>query len=233
MTPNDLTVLLCDDEQAGRDVLAFELQQIGVKSVTACASADEVLERLQAELPDLIFLDIQMPDINGIELARQLTKFHCHIVFVTAYVGFALESYDVDALDFITKPITHRKLKRALERSIERRLAQPVSLARYVVNIQDGKNMQLFSNNEILCFLAEDKYVRVSATNRELLWRQTISGLQGLLQSDFVRIHRSAIVSKNKIKSLSRKGARLELTLVDGRVLPIGKTYEADVRSTL
>ncbi|WP_262693103.1 LytR/AlgR family response regulator transcription factor [Kordiimonas aquimaris] len=233
MTLSNLTVLICDDEEAGRDVLSYELKQIGVKRVITCGSADEVLDRVQEGLPDLFFLDIQMPSINGIELARQLAKYKCHVVFVTAYVGFAAESYDVDALDFITKPVTNHKLMRALERSIERRWDQPDKPISYLVKIQEGRHVQLLSNTEIGCFLAEDKYVRVCANNRELLWRQTISGLQKILQPDFIRVHRSAIVNRNSIRRASRRDGRLELTLHDGRVLPVGKTFEKDVRSVL
>ncbi len=233
LTPDNLTVLICDDEEAGRDVLSFELEQIGVRRVITCASADEVLDRVQEGLPDIFFLDIQMPATNGIELARELARYKCHIVFITAYVGFAVQSYDVDALDFITKPVTSRKLTRALERSAARRLDQPEQPAGYLVRIQEGRHVQLLGNTEISCFLAEDKYVRVCADNRELLWRQTISGLQKMLQADFIRVHRSAIVNRNRIRRASSRNGRLELTLLDGRVLPVGKTFETEVRSVL
>lgn len=228
---SDTTVLICDDEEAGKDVLLYELEQIGVENVVVCSSADEVMESLQKGVPNLCILDIEMPGTNGIELARQLRGFNCHIVFVTAYVGFALQSYDVDALDFISKPVTKRKLKRALERSIERRIAQPEKPDRYAISIRDGQEVHLLSNTDIICFLAEDKYVRVCAGGRDLLWRQTISALQCVLQSDFIRVHRSVIVNRNKIRSASKNDGRLELTLVNGKTIRVGKTFEHSARA--
>jgi two-component system LytT family response regulator len=243
-----IQVVLADDEVLARQKLRLLLkEQADCEVVGECASAAETIELVRAAHPDLVFLDIRMPDMDGFDVIEALsaeTELPMpRIVFTTAYDQYALRAFEVHAADYLLKPFAPERLWKALQRVREHAngwLADEASLqtaGRYATRIVfKSKGRILFLPvSEIRWIAAEENYVRISTGDETHLLRETMAHLEKRLDPQFfLRVHRSSIVNLRHVKE-----ARIEsdggaaVILVDGYKIPISRSYRSRIQQLL
>lgn len=231
--------LIIDDEPLARANVRLLLERVGDATVVGeCASGLEALNFLQQQPVDLLFLDIQMPELNGFELLEQLPLSSLpRIVFVTAHDDFALRAFDYSAADYLLKPYTDQRFYQALERARRdldldrlRRLqayyqeAQPY---RQRLAVPHRGRLKLLSVEDILWLKSMENYVEVGTALQRYLLRITLKQLTERLDpARFVRIHRSAVINVQAIDTLeSLTNGEYQLTLSDGQHFRLSRTY--------
>ena len=201
--------IIVDDEPIARKGIKKMVDQISqlelLGSFNSGESAQEFLSNTEV---DLIFLDINMPGINGIEFARNISKTTL-IIFTTAYSEYALDSYELDAVDYLVKPINSSRFRKAVEKAIayhsllveeEKQSVENVAES-YIVVKSDGRFFKI-KLNEVLFIEGLKDYLIIQKEDQRIITRMTIKNMYELLpQSSFIRINRSYIVNKDKIDS--------------------------------
>lgn len=238
-----LRTLIVDDEP-----LAVERMQV------ICASLDTIavvgtandgaaaLRLIEALSPDLVLLDMTMPELDGLSVARALSKMDVKpaIIFVTAHDSFAVEAFDCDAVDYVLKPVTPERLKRAIERAIDRRSSAGTKESEWLSELWVPHRSELIRIEvaQVSQIDAERDYVRLHVGaeeqgGRSYLLLQTIAGLEKRLDpGEFIRIHRSTILRRDAIRGLRHDGLGVwSAELADGAALRIGRTYLSKVKA--
>ena len=239
------TALIAEDEPLLRDELAEELVKIWPELDIVGRAVDgiDALRQLVARHPDVVFLDIQMPGMTGLEVARHAAG-HSHVVFVTAFDQHAIAAFEQGAVDYVMKPFSTARLATTVTR-LKARVAQPPAdlsglLARlqherpdgkgYLrwVNASVGATIKLITVDEICYFRADSKYTRVVTAGSESLIRRTIRELAAELDPErFWQIHRSTLVNANAIAGVTRDlRGYLQVRLKHRpEGLPVSETY--------
>jgi two-component system LytT family response regulator len=241
-----LRVLIADDELLSRERLRQLLQsEPGIEIVAECASGKEALAAIRKELPDLVFLDVRMPDLDGLGVIKALSGTPSPaIIFVTGYDQFALQAFEVRAVDYLLKPFTRDRFQTALGRARKRLQrdsgTQNVSLlsdllaslkARHSplerITIKSGDRIKLVMVAEIDWICAADNYVELHVGKTSHLLRITITALADQLpQKQFLRIRRSVLVNLERIKEIRSKSHGDSLVILhDGTPLAVSRTY--------
>ena len=242
----ELRVLIADDEPAALNGLARRLTSTpGVRVVGTCLNGIEALERIRATRPDAAFLDVAMPGLSGLDVVRALTPpERPHIVFVTAYERFAVQAFDLYAVDYLLKPFARERLAAAVARLHERRqdrmstnhaLDEFLSANAERLVVRDGETILVIPVHEIDWCAAEDNYVRIHAGPKRHLVRMTMRRLEAQLpRATFARIHRSAIVNIERVRECAPLGGgEYRATLVNGVRLVVSRTYRETVLNRL
>ncbi len=229
MTQPKATAIIADDEEPMRDMLRKRLHEAWpeLEIVAEAANGIEAIALAGQHQPDIVFLDIRMPGLTGIEAARMLFN-RCHIVFITAYDQYAIEAFEQGALDYLLKPVNLERLKTACTRlqsrlgkapnNIERQLTQllqqtgrspagsaPQPEYLHWIQAQVGNSLRMISTKEVLFFRADEKYTRVQTAQGEFLIRKTLKELEDELDPhEFWRIHRSTLVRVDAIAEVTR-----------------------------
>jgi len=217
-----LTAIAIDDEPLALQVVQSHAGKVPFVELKAgFTDAFKAMAYLQQEPVDLLFLDIKMPDISGMELMRCLNKKPM-VIFTTAYSEHAVESFELDAVDYLLKPFSLARFTKACNKANELFLLRE--------NLNDKKNYlflktgyeQVRVNFDDICYLeATGNYVNFVLQDNTVLSRMTITEAEALLPADkFVRIHRSFIAAKDKIEKIERHQIN-----VNGAVLPVGSSY--------
>jgi two-component system LytT family response regulator len=241
-----LKVLVVDDEPLARQrVRRLLLEMEGVEITGECGSAKEAVAAIAAERPDLLLLDIQMPEEDGFALLRQIDAAdRPAVVFVTAYDQYAVDAFQVHALDYVLKPVESDRLREAVERArqllatdgpaeLDRRLrALLTELAprgQYLdrILVRNPGRISFVNTDEILWIGAEGNYVRLHLAKERPLVRQKIGALEERLDPKrFLRIHRSAIVALDHVRELHRvPGGDYSVMLDSGARLTMSRSY--------
>ncbi len=237
-----LRTLIVDDEP-----LAIERMQIlcaemtGITLVGTAADGASALRMIESLGPDLVLLDIAMPELDGMAVAKTLGRQPGDsppaIIFVTAFDSFAIEAFDLAAVDYLLQPVSADRLRRAIDRVAERRRSSPIetSMPATVDEFWVPHRSELIriAANDIDRIDAERDYMRLHLGPRSYLLHQTIGALEARLDpARFIRLHRSVIVRKDRIIRLGhdRAGA-WHAELVDGDQVRIGRTYLAHVKA--
>jgi two-component system LytT family response regulator len=234
-----MRVLIVDDERPARDKLHRLLaQETDITSIVEARDGVEALELIAAEAPDVVFLDIQMPEVSGIEVAASLPSPAPLIVFVTAYDQYAIRAFDTNAIDYLLKPYDQTRLVRALERVRERMLAHKTSTAtglpvRQLLVSERGVT-RVVKVEQIQWIETADNYVILHTLDAHPLLRQTLAGLLEQLGGAFVRCHRRAAVQTNSIESVvALEKGDCELVLRCGARVPCSRQFRASVMALL
>ena len=221
-----LRALIIDDEPLARSNVALLLaHDPAITVVGQCGSAEEALAALPAARPDLVFLDVEMPECDGFELLERLgTAPPFAIVFVTAHHQFALRAFEVGALDYLLKPFDDQRFERVLER-VKERLRLPGAARRFI--IRNGSTLEVVKFADIEWVEASDYYASVHANGHALMLRRSLSELEAeLAPHGFQRIHRSAIVNLERVRSLElREDGEYEVVLEGGQRLRMSRRY--------
>jgi len=234
-----LRTMIVDDEPLAIErmqVLCAEIEQL---AVIGTASDGEAALRLADKLkPDLLLLDMTMPGMDGLAVARQLGKADNPpaVIFVTAHEDFAVEAFDLEAVDYVLKPVATERLERAIDRAIGRReRMDPAPSGDWLSEFWVPHRSELLRIDaaQVERIDAERDYVRLHVGDRSYLLLQTIAGLEGRLDpSRFIRIHRSTILRRDRIRGLRHEGLGVWCAELDnGEALRIGRTYLRKVKA--
>jgi two-component system LytT family response regulator len=217
-----IRVVIADDEPLSRRVVQQLLaRHADVTVVAECADGEAVREAVARERPDVLFLDIQMPEATGLEVAR-LASGRCHVVFVTAYDAFALPAFEVDAVDYLTKPLVEARFDAALERVRDRMRGRRTHVAHLVARV--GARDLLIPVETIDWIEADDVYAAVMTRGRRLLVRTPLDVLERSLDPQaFARIHRSYIVRLDRVAEVRHSASGPSLVLRGGATLPVSR----------
>ncbi|MDQ1918940.1 LytR/AlgR family response regulator transcription factor [Massilia pseudoviolaceinigra] len=238
-----MRILIVDDERPARDRLRRLLaQEAGVEAIAEARDAVDAMQRIAAFAPDALFLDIQMPEVSGLELAASLPAPAPLIVFATAYDQYAVQAFDANAIDYLLKPYDQARLGRALQRLRERLLARSAQLLppfagehalRQLLVTERGVT-RVIRVDRIGWIETADNYVVLHTAGEQPLMRQTLAGLLDKLGPGFVRCHRRAAVQLAWIERVDTldKGD-CELVLRDGARVPCSRQYRAAVMALL
>jgi DNA-binding LytR/AlgR family response regulator len=232
-----LRCLLIDDEPPALKVLESHISQInGLEIVAQCKNALEALDVLASKTVDLIFLDIKMPKILGTDFLKNLSH-PPKVIFVTAYRDYAVDGYELDAVDFLVKPVSFERFVKAItkvQRMMGQETASPAnnnnSNTEAFVYLKVDRIMQKVFVDDILYIESWKDYIKVFlTTGKNVLVKQSISAMENLLSDHkFLRIHRSYIVSTDKISGYNALTIKINSTEI-----PIGRLYKQAVMEVL
>jgi two-component system LytT family response regulator len=231
-----MRVLIVDDEAPARARLRRLLAALPQVEVAGEASDGAMALQMAAQLnPDALFLDVQMPEVGGLDVAASLPDPRPVVVFVTAYDQYALQAFEADAIDYLLKPVEPERLARAVAK-LQAREALPRAAAAVPAQllIADRGRTHVVPCRDIDWLEAADNYVTVHAGGRALLMRRTLAGLLADLGEAFVRTHRSAAVALAQVAEvLPRDKGDATLRLRGGAEVPCSRQYRAEVMSRL
>jgi two-component system, LytTR family, response regulator len=248
-----IKTLIADDEQIARRVLREELEVL--PEVTVVGEAEDGRQALQQIIdlrPDLVFLDLQMPGMGGFEVVRNLTGSRLPvIVIVTAFHQHAIEAFEAGAIDYLLKPVSEARLKKAVERA-KNLLGRPLAIAKNIARIaavgdpaassvrrklvgRAGQDYYLLDTAEVLALQAEGELVWIVTPKRRYLASQTLRSLEtGLQPLSFQRVHRNAIVNVDHIRKVSSLTShRWLLTLSNNLEFVVSKRQAHNIRRIL
>jgi len=235
--PRSLRVVIVDDEEPARMALRQDLgAEEGIEIVAECANGFEAVKAVSELAPDLLFLDVQMPKLDGFEVL-DLVGRDVPVVFVTAYDEFALRAFEVHAVDYLLKPFSRERLAEALARARARQTPRPAPGALREtarpgggpierVVIRDGANVHVVPVEKIDYVEAQDDYVAFRTGGRSLLKEQPLADVEAQLDPRrFVRIHRSYLLNIERLAKveLYAKDSRIAI-LTDGTKLPLSRS---------
>lgn len=214
-----------DDEPLALELIERNIRQNGSFEIMALFSNSErAFAFLQKNLVDLVFLDIQMPGMNGMELSKKLDS-NTGVIFTTAFDHYAVESYDVQAIDYLLKPIDSDRFQKACEKAIDYFGKKLSGSADRKILISSEHEKILVKTNDILFVEGLKDYVKIylSGAIKPILTRMNLKTFEAAHGADmFLRIHKSYLVNRSQIKSY---GSRI-LVLHNGHELPVGDSYK-------
>jgi DNA-binding LytR/AlgR family response regulator len=244
----DLKILAVDDEPSQlRDLARLLRASPSVGEVRCAADGREALMKASSEPYDAIFLDVRMPDLDGVELARVLRRFATppQLVFVTAYDNAAVDAFELRALDYVLKPVGRRRLEEALERVVSavsaiRRVngdgsgeARSATVESDVVAVDNARGgaTRLIARSSILYVQSHGDYVRVVVQGGRYLMRTTLTELERRWEPHgFVRVHRQYVANLNRaIELRPQLGGTAELAFPDGHTIPVARRHVAEL----
>ena len=250
-TSKKIRTLIVDDEDLARQVLReFLSAHPEIEIVAECANGFEAVKCATELEPDLLFLDIQMPKLDGFEVL-ELIGANRAVVFVTAYDAFAIRAFEVHAVDYLLKPIGAERFNAALERAKERlsgklhtaplpamelaASARPPSQYLDRIPVRDGPSVFIIPVAKLDYAEAQDDYVALASSGKKHLKQQTISSLEAALDpSRFLRIHRSYIVNLERVVKIEPFGKDTHVAvLAGGTQLPVSRAGHARLRAFL
>lgn len=224
---NTLKCIIADDEPIARDILKNYISEIPyLELIATCKDAFEVLDVLQKESIDLLFLDINMPKLSGLSMLRTLQN-RPNVIITTAYPEYAIEGFELSVTDYLLKPFS---LERFLQAVMKVQKNEPLQIVSQIVEPQESISKSIFvksdkklikiSVDEINHIEAYGNYVKIF-TSEMILTPQTLSDILETLPSQFLRIHKSFAINFNKLKLIDGN----QVVLVIGEKLPIGKSF--------
>jgi DNA-binding LytR/AlgR family response regulator len=231
--------LVIDDEQPARDILQKHIEGVEALELAGlCHNAVEALSFLQSNSVDLLFLDIQMPHILGTNFIRTL-KNPPKVIFITAYRKYAVEGFELDAVDFLMKPVSFDRFLKAVNKVLHLNLESKVPEAEKMeaakepaqpfLYVRSDRKMVKVLFNDILYIEGLRDYIRIFTTSKAIVTKHLLASLEEMLPADgFLRIHRSYIVSIHKIESYNA-----DTIEIAKKELPIGRLYKHDVSRLL
>lgn len=239
-------VILVDDEPLAQRLVEKMLEKHpNMRVVANCIDGFEAVKAIQQFQPDLVFLDIQMPKLNGFEVLELVTDLP-HVIFTTAYDEFALRAFEANALDYLLKPFSQERFDLALQKfrdhsenqmqkiqQLSERLPLPDEHARIV--IKDGTEIKIIPTAEVIYLEAYDDYVKIFTSNGMHLKKKTMSYYEQMLpKSDFIRIHRSFIIRISELSKIEQLDKNKYIAILrNGKQVPISRNIYGDLREKL
>ncbi len=241
-----MRVLVVDDEPVARRRLIRMLARIdGVELAGEAGDGHEARDQIAALGPDVVLLDIHMPGLDGLTLARTSPELP-PIIFTTAYDQHAVDAFEVSAIDYLMKPIKQARLQKALAKvrrgevdsasivGMLERLVEPDRKAQSRIVAREGDLLRMFDAREIGRFYAADKYAVFVAQGREYLLEESLSSLEARLKAfDFLRVHRSELICLDHVVSLRGDGSGGVVELRDGQMARVSRRHLPALRRAL
>lgn len=225
----EVRCVIIDDELLAIKVLENYLSRMPSFVVVATFSnATDALDYIRTEKPDLLFLDIMMPRITGLDFLRALNNGP-KAIFTTAYTEYALQAYELNALDYLVKPISFERFMKALDKYYNTSEKNIKSNDHPAIYVKEHKRLVKVYINDILYIESVKDYVTIHTDKKSIITRQQISYFESSLASaGILRIHRSFLISKDKIDAFSSTSVEIA-----GKELPIGRSYKVPVLQEL
>lgn len=247
MTTGKLTAVIVDDEELARLVLKELLaKHPDIELIAECSNGFEAVKAVSERKPDLLFLDIQMPKLDGFEVL-ELIGAGMGVIFCTAYDQYALRAFEVHAVDYLLKPFGEERFEAALSRA-RQRLAERIPVPQQLkstamppgqyadrIVVREGTNVHVIPVGKLDFVEAQDDYVALASRGAKHLKQQTISSVEAMLDPGlFLRIHRSYIVNLERVTKLEPYGKDSRVAiLTDGTRLPVSRAGYARLRTLL
>ncbi len=230
----NISCLIIDDETIAQEIIASHLSKIpNIEKTESCSSAIEGFNYLRNNNVDLVFLDINMPEVSGISFAKSISK-DIKIIFTTAYRDYAVEGFELQAVDYLLKPISFERLLKAMNNyfDIYGEMASnstKTSSINEFMFVRSDRRMIKVNFKSIIYIESYSDYIKIHLDNETIVTRETISAVEAKLpNSKFIRIHRSFIISLGNISSFTNE----EIT-INKKSLPISRSYKKDVLKLL
>lgn len=239
-----INVLIIDDEPLARSIVrSFISEKEGYKIVGECANGYEGLKSIDALKPDLVFLDIQMPKINGFEML-ELVDEPISVIFTTAFDEYALKAFETSAIDYLLKPFSQERFDQALEKWKSTRKIEPNKVLSELskqpddqlrIVIKDGSSIKIIPIQDVLYLEAYDDYVKVHTAEKKYLKKKTLSYYEKTLDArQFVRIHRSYVLNLNELTGIEPfEKNNYRAVLKNGERIPISRTAYGPLKESL
>lgn len=228
--------LIVDDEPLARGLIRNHLAKLdGFEVVDECSDAMKALEALQRQKVDLMFMDIQMPQITGIEFLKTL-RHPPQVIITTAYRDYAIEGFELDVVDYLLKPITFSRFLKAVNKffqvsgkELQGMNLLPASSEEPFIYVKENKRMVRLLLKDILYIEGLSEYVKIYTSCKRIITKTSMAALEEKLPDvDFLRVHKSYIVALRKIEAFTATSIEL-----GGKELPIGRSYKGRVAGVL
>lgn len=243
-----LRVLLVDDEMLARDELKYLLYRTKqVDIVDEAESVEEALDHMVDHKPDLVFLDIELSDDNGFDIATRLKRMKNPpaIIFATAYDSYALKAFEVDAIDYILKPFEEERVVQAINKFLKLRMSEtlestehqtiaemPGSAQKLAIHVDES--IVLVNLDSVVYTGLEDGKVTIKTLTEKYMANETLVVLEKKLPPAFVRVHRGFIVNPNLISEVQPWfNSTYNIIMKDGSKIPVSRTYVKDLKKLL
>ncbi len=234
--------MIIDDEEASRFLIREYLEDFpGIAVSGECRNGAEAIRDINAIQPDLVFLDIQMPAINGFQVLQEITHIPL-IVFTTAYDQFAIRAFELNALDYLLKPYTRERFSLTMEKVRRNTQARNLHFLAETntgnypsrIFVEKGNRLKNLAVDDILYLKAEKDYTQIHTAGQPYLSSQGIGTLERRLDPEkFIRIHRSHIVNILHIKEVYRDVSKMFVVMQNGTELSIGRNYTENLRKLI
>ena len=239
------TCLIVDDEKLARELLYEYLEGFPqIKVVGECAKGNEAVEKINKLKPDIIFLDVQMPGMNGFDVLEEIDH-EPYIIFTTAYDQYAIKAFEKNAVDYLLKPLDEERFRLAVNRALKKMTTEKGSLEELLRNIRSGgknfeshifvqKSEKLFNLpvEEIIYLEASGDYTVITTRSDQFVSSSGIGKLEEIMDPDtFIRVHRSTIINLNYLKEIERHfNGGMVVKMQSGKSFPVSRTYAKLIR---
>jgi two-component system LytT family response regulator len=245
-----IRTIIIDDESLARQISKNYLSRYdNIEIVAECSNGFDAIKKINELKPDIIFLDIQMPKLNGFEMLELIDKPPV-IIFTTAYDHFAIKAFEVSAVDYLLKPFSEERFEQALKKAIkllDDKFNQDDSIKEIIaehdkkietlerVVIKDGGKINIIPVNDIRWIEAQDDYVMIHSNQGKFLKQKTMKYFEDHLEeTQFVRIHRSHIINLSYLQHLEQQETdSYKIILKNGTELPVSKSGLTRLKATL
>jgi two-component system response regulator LytT len=256
-----MRALVTDDEKPARDELIYLLSKIeDVEIIGIAADGAETLQKVKELHPDVLFLDIEMPDASGVEIAREIASENSDIavVFATAYDKYALKAFDVNAVDYLLKPFNEKRLAETIERLRKRYHPQgnqfnngknesvPDDFLEKIesiytmlnpnakIKVEENEKIYLIPVQDVIYACIEERLVRIVTAKKGFLCHYSLNQLEKMLGNQFLRVHKSFLANLNKVESITPWfNNTFNLMMQDGSKIPVSRNYAKSFRKRL
>ncbi len=244
-----LKTIIADDESLARNLIKnFLTEYSEIECVAECTDGFDVLKKIQEVNPDIVFLDIQMPKLTGLEVLDLLENPPV-IIFTTAYDQYALKAFELNAVDYLMKPFSKERFKKAIEKaklSLVNKKDYESSLQKVKesstpenqkidrIVIKDGHKIQIIPCSDVVYLEAQDDYVMIYTQTHKYLKQQTMKRFEQSLPSDFVRTHRSYMVNVSHVDRIEHYDKEsYKLVMKNKALIPVSRTGYAELKAVL
>lgn len=244
---NKLRAILVDDEESARDVLQNLLLRFcpDVELIAKCENVLEAVDIINKEHPDLVFLDIEMPNYAGYEIVNFFKEINFEIIFVTAYDQYAIHAFEIAAIDYLLKPVDIERLKLSITRVKTQRnteqQAQRLALLSNTLESKQLKNIVVSDKGQqniipiesIIAIEAQESYCFIHTSEKKIVASKNLKHFETVLESlpQFIRVHKSWIVNKEHIKNYSKSDLSIQLN--NGLTTKLSKYKKAEFEAAI
>ncbi len=239
------TCLIIDDEKLARELLREYLEGFPqIQIIGECAKGNEAVDKINKLKPDLIFLDVQMPGMNGFDVLEEIDH-EPYVIFTTAYDQYAIKAFEKNAVDYLLKPLDQERFRLAVNRALKRKTVEHGDLEALLKSIKTGnknfethifvqKSEKLFNLpvEEIIYLEASGDYTIITTKNDQFVSSSGIGKLEEIMDPDtFIRVHRSTIINLNCLKEIERHfNGGMVVKMQSGKSFPVSRTYAKQIR---
>jgi two-component system LytT family response regulator len=244
---NKIKAILVDDEEGARDVLENLLRRFcpEVELISKCENVLQAVEVIKTQQPDLVFLDIEMPNYSGFEIVTFFKEINFEIIFVTAYDQYAIRAFEVAAIDYLLKPIDIERLKNAVARVVQQRnieqQSQRLSLLSNTLESKQLKNIvisdkgqqNIIAIDHIIAIEAQESYCTIHTSDNTFVASKNLRHFETVLENipQFFRVHKSWLVNKDCIKHYSKSDLSIQLS--NGLTTKLSKYKKAEFEEAI